>query len=94
MKKVMTMALATAMCMSMAVGAMASEIQPRAPRCTECGSSTYAHTEVETDTDTDWHNDHFDTIKITITKTGYMCSNCGEFDYTTKTKTVTTCPNA
>ena len=41
MKKVMTAVLAAAMCLSMAVGAMADGIQPRSPSCDVCGGSTY-----------------------------------------------------
>ena len=41
MKKTMSIVLAAAMCLSMAVTAFATQIQPRAISCPDCGGSTH-----------------------------------------------------
>ncbi len=41
MKKTMSIVLAAAMCLSMAVTAFAGQVERRSPSCPDCGNSTY-----------------------------------------------------
>ena len=93
MKKAITMVLAAAMCMSMAVRAMANGIQPRAPRCNECGGMTYWHEETKKIETMKSHGDHRDLIIRIEDREGYKCSSCGEYDYNVvHSNTETECP--
>ena len=99
MKKAMTMVLAAAMCMSMAVGAMANGIQPRAATCPECNGSmskkVYEIDRYPTSKECYRGGEHYDSVLVVETWEGDVCNNsdCGYYEGSIKTKEYRTCPN-
>ena len=79
MKKTMSIVLAVAMCLSMAVTALADQIQPRSPSCDECGGHTYCISETTKHPSAPQRCDDCGTKTYdgTLTIWGYACSSCG-----------------
>ena len=81
MKKVMTAALAAAMCLSMTVVAMADGIQPRNPSCDVCGGATRVTTSKEyigmEEVPCNKYFDKTDSIPVYEVTEEYTCSSHG-----------------
>ena len=86
MKKTMSIVLAAAMCLCMAVTAFAGQVEPRTPSCNYCGGETYRDYRY----DRDGCGCNHDGCKAYFWI--WKCSSCGEYeDISVKECTCSSC---